>query len=154
MKKPSFDRVIWIVLDGVGAGALPDAQEYGDLGSNTLGNLAKAFQKKEGRTIQLPHLKSLGLGNITEIDGVAPLKAGEGKGGYGKALEQSRGKDTTSGHWEMAGLVVTRPFPVYPDGFPASVIERWVKENDLPGILGNKAASGTEIITELGEEHL
>src|SRR4051812_5752890 len=100
----NFDRVILIVLDGVGAGELPDAKSYGDTGSNTLGNLARAFHQKTGRSLQLPHLASWGIGNITSMEGVAPA-SGKGEGAFGRAIERSRGKDTTSGHWEMAGLV-------------------------------------------------
>jgi phosphopentomutase len=149
-----FDRVIWVVLDGVGAGALPDADEYGDENSNTLGNLAKAFTEKTGRNLMIPHLCSLGLNQITEMKGTELVPEGQGKGFFGKAEERSRAKDTTSGHWEMAGLVVSKPFPTYPHGFSDEIVNRWVKENNLPGILGNKPASGTEIIAELGEEHL
>lgn len=149
-----FDRVILVVLDGVGAGELPDADTYADQGSNTLGNLARALKEKTGRTLCIPNLARLGIGNITSIAGVAPLRAGEGAGAYGKARELSNGKDTTSGHWEMAGLVVEKPFQTYPDGFTDAIIARWVKECGLPGILGNKAASGTEIIEELGREHM
>jgi phosphopentomutase len=147
-------RVIWIVLDGVGAGELPDAAVYGDRGSNTLGNLSRAFKAKTGRALQLPNLENWGLANITHMEGLSPRADGHGFGAYGRAIEQSRGKDTTSGHWEMAGLVVSKPFTVYANGFPAEVVERWVQENNLPGVLGNKAASGTEILTELGEEHM
>ncbi len=147
-------RVIWIVLDGVGAGELPDAALYGDRGSNTLGNLSRAFKAKTGRNLQLPNLENWGLANVTHMEGLSPRADGHGFGAYGRAMEQSRGKDTTSGHWEMAGLVVSKPFAVYPDGFPAAIVDRWVKENGLPGVLGNKAASGTEIIEELGPEHL
>ncbi|MBS1961617.1 MAG: phosphopentomutase [Bdellovibrionales bacterium] len=149
-----FDRVILVVLDGVGAGELPDAKAYGDTDSNTLGNLARVLKEKTGRTLNLPNLGRLGIGNITSIAGVAPKKAGEGAGAFGKARELSNGKDTTSGHWEMAGLVVEQPFRTYPDGFSAEVMAAWVKECGLPGYLGNKAASGTEIIEELGREHL
>ena len=149
-----FKRVIWIVLDGVGAGELPDARDYHDEGSNTLSNLARAFQTKMGRNLKLPQLEALGLGHITAMKGVLPLPLDQGQGAFGKASEKSLGKDTTSGHWEMAGLVQTQAFPTYPQGFPSSIVDRWVRENHLPGILGNKTASGTEIISELGEEHL
>ena len=155
MNPTSFDRVIWIVLDGVGAGELPDASTYGDTGSNTLGNLSRKL--KGGRKLNLPNMAAWGLGNITSIDGVpaaTALNKNSGSGAFGKATELSRGKDTTSGHWEMAGLVVKTPFETFPNGFPKAVIDRWIKENDLPGILGNKVASGTEIIDELGPEHL
>jgi phosphopentomutase len=151
---PLFRRVFWIVLDGVGAGELPDAADYKDLGSNTLGNLAKAYKAKTGQALQLPHFESLGLGNITPMEGVKSLQEGMGSGAYGKAVELSRGKDTTSGHWEMAGLVLTQPFTTYPNGFPKEVLDRWVRENQLPGVLGNISASGTTIIDELGPEHI
>jgi len=149
-----FDRVIWIILDGVGAGELPDAPAYGDQGSDTLGNLSRAFRTRHGRELRLPHLQSLGLGNLTAITGVPPLKEGEGRGAFGKATERSSGKDTTSGHWEMAGLVVSKPFKTFENGFAPDVLARWVKENGLPGFLGNCAASGTEIIEKLGIEHV
>jgi phosphopentomutase len=152
--RPKLKRVIWVVLDGVGAGQLPDAPQYGDIGSDTLGNLARVYLAKKGRGLHLPHLEKWGIGNLTSIEGVAPLKAGQGEGAYGKATEQSLGKDTTSGHWEMAGLVVSKAFATYPNGFEQAVVDRWVKENQLPGILGNKSASGTEIIEELGPEHM
>jgi phosphopentomutase len=153
-KLPVLQRVICVVLDGVGAGELPDAADYGDRGSNTLGNLARVYSKKTGRPLQLPNLEAWGLGNITSIEGVSPRKLGQGEGAFGRAKEQSRGKDTTSGHWEMAGLVLKKPFTTYTQGFSKEVIDRWLKENQLPGYLGNKSASGTEIIEELGEEHM
>lgn len=147
-------RVIWIILDGVGAGELPDAPAYGDSGSDTLGNLARAFRTQTGRTLQLPHLQKWGIGNLTPIEGVAACAPGQGEGAFGKAIEKSRGKDTTSGHWEMTGLIVEKAFPTYPNGFPQDAIERWCRENNLPGVLGNKSASGTEILVELGAEHV
>lgn len=149
-----FDRVIWVVLDGVGAGELPDAKDYGDSGSNTLGNLARVFKQKTGRILNLPNLEAWGLGNITEIDGVPARWSGKGEGAFGRAVELSRGKDTTAGHWEMAGLVVKKAFTTYPNGFSKEVIDRWCRENSLPGVLGNCVASGTQIIDELGPEHL
>ena len=152
--QPRFDRVFWVVLDGVGAGELPDARLYGDHGSNTLGNLSRAFREKTGATLQIPHLSALGIGNITPMEGVPLCETGQGRGAYGRAVELSLGKDTTSGHWEMAGLVVKKAFATFPQGFPAERIHEWVRENDLPGFLGNKAASGTEIIEELGQEHM
>ncbi|MCM2278766.1 MAG: phosphopentomutase [Oligoflexia bacterium] len=149
-----FDRVVLIVLDGVGAGELPDAQLYGDHGSNTLANLARTLKCQEGRPLRLPNLQALGLGNLTPMEGVPARNPGEGEGAFGRALEKSRGKDTTSGHWEMAGLIVTKPFKTFPAGFPADIVDRWIRENRLPGVLGNRTASGTEIIQELGEEHV
>ena len=150
--KGDFNRVFLIVLDGVGAGELPDAQLYGDHGANTLGNLSRAFKAKTGRTMRLPTMESWGLGSITLMEGLEPSQ--NGTGAFGKLLEQSRGKDTSSGHWEMAGLIVAKPFVTFPEGFPRDVVEQWIRENQLPGVLGNKAASGTEIIDELGREHL
>lgn len=152
--KNSFDRVILIILDGVGAGELPDARVYGDHGSNTLGNLSRKYKESAGRTLTLPNLTAWGLGNITPIEGISVRTEGTGEGAFGRAVEKSKGKDTTSGHWEMAGLVVNQAFRTFPDGFSKEILDRWVAENNLPGILGNKAASGTEIIVELGEEHL
>lgn len=154
MSVPGFDRVILVVLDGVGAGELPDAPAYGDQGSNTLGNLSRAFGAKAGRKLQIPNLEAWGIGNITSMDGVRAIAAGQGEGAFGKAAELSLGKDTTSGHWEMAGLVVRKAFATYPTGFSKEIVDRWVKENDLPGVLGNCTASGTEIIDQLGEEHM
>lgn len=150
----TFKRVVLVVLDGVGAGEAPDATQYGDQGANTLSNLAREFARKSGRTLNLPHLQELGLGNITPIQGVAPLQRGQGRGAFGRAMEASLGKDTTSGHWEMAGLVVKKAFATFPQGFPAMIVDRWCAENNLPGVLGNKSASGTEIIEELGQEHM
>ena len=154
----TFDRVFWVILDGVGAGELPDAQLYGDRGSNTLGNLSRAYRATHGRVLQLPNMAAWGLGNITPMEGIHPQPAGAGKAGangaFGRAVEKSLGKDTTSGHWEMAGLVVTKAFATFPTGFPQEVVDRWCRENGLPGVLGNKTASGTTIIDELGPEHL
>ncbi len=149
-----FDRVIWVVLDGVGAGELPDAEAYGDIGSNTLGNLARELPKKANRKLKLPNLEAWGLGNITSIEGVPPRDAGQGEAAYGRAIELSNGKDTTSGHWEMAGLIVKKAFTTYPNGFSKEVLDGWCKENNLPGVLGNKSASGTDILDELGLEHM
>jgi len=138
-------RVIIIVLDSLGVGALPDAASYGDTGSDTLGNMASALGG-----LSLPCMESLGLGNIGEFAGIAKV-SGCG-GAYGKMAEASPGKDTTTGHWEMAGILLGHPFPTYPDGFPPEVISAF---KDIIGtdILGNKPASGTEIIAELGEKH-
>ena len=149
-----FDRVLWIVLDGLGAGELPDADQYGDRGANTLGNLARSLYQRHGRTLCIPGLERLGIGNVTHVEGVPPRAPGDGEGACGRATEQSAGKDTSTGHWELAGLILREPFPVFPRGFQQEVVDRWVRENGLPGALGNKPASGTEIIVELGEEHL
>ncbi|MEL7567819.1 MAG: phosphopentomutase [Dehalobacterium sp.] len=139
-------RVMLIVLDSAGIGALPDAHLYGDECSNTLCNLSRAVGG-----LKLPNLAQLGLGNIAEILGVAP--APKPLAAYGRMAERSPGKDTTTGHWEMSGIILDRPFPTYPEGFPREIIEQF--ENEIgTKVLGNKAASGTEIIKELGEEHL
>lgn len=134
-------------------GELPDAAQFGDTGSNTLAHTAEAKSKK-GEALKIPNLVSLGAANLTPLPGVKPLAKGEGHGAFGKCEEKSRGKDTTSGHWEIAGLVTDIPFKTFPQGFPQEAVDRWVKENSLPGILGNTTASGTEIIKDLGDEHL
>lgn len=139
-------RAIIIVLDSVGIGELPDAADYGDRGSNTLGNIAKA---REG--LNLPHLQALGLGNIAPIQGVKPSLAP--KACYGKMAELSPGKDTTTGHWEMAGIVLEKAFPTFPKGFPQTFIQAFEKKIGRR-VLGNEVASGTEIIQRLGEEHV
>ncbi|MGI8904955.1 MAG: phosphopentomutase [Candidatus Sumerlaeaceae bacterium] len=140
-------RAIIIVLDGVGIGELPDAAEFGDVGSNTLGNLSHAFA--DG--LHLPNMGKLGLGNIATIRGVPadPMAVGA----WGKCAEASRGKDTTTGHWEIAGIISSTPFPTYPHGFPDAVI-RAVEERIGVGTLGNVVASGTEIIQLLGDAHM
>ncbi len=139
-------RAILLLLDGVGVGELPDAAAYGDEGSNTLVNMAKAVGG-----LNLPTLQRLGLGNIAPIEGVpatvTPLAC------YGKMREVSAGKDTTTGHWEIAGIIRTKPFPTYPNGFPPEIIEAFEQAIGRK-VLGNKPASGTAIIEELGEEHL
>lgn len=139
-------RVIWIVLDSVGMGELPDAGDYGDVGSNTLGNIAKAAGLK------LPNMRRLGLGNIDGMVGIEPVN--EPEGCYGRLAELSKGKDTTTGHWEMVGIISSSPFPTYPDGFPQDIIDAFCKAAKVEGVLGNCVASGTEIIERLGEEHL
>ena len=142
----NINRAIIVVLDSVGIGELPDAKDYGDLGADTLGNIAK-----EMNGLNLPNLEKLGLGKIKDIKGLdSNLKA---QGAYGKMAEASVGKDTTTGHWELAGLISKSPFPTYPDGFPDEVIEEFEKQIGSE-ILGNKAASGTVIIEELIDEHL
>jgi len=141
-----FERVVLIVLDSCGVGELPDAFKYGDQGSNTLVNTAKAVGE-----LHLPNLQRLGLGNIASISGVESQK--EPLASYGKMAEVSPGKDSTSGHWEMTGVILKTPFPVYPQGFPEELIKRFEKAIGTE-VLGNKPASGTEIIKELGEEHL
>jgi phosphopentomutase len=139
-------RAIVLVLDSVGVGALPDAAAYGDEGSNTLGNTARAVGG-----LSMPNLGALGLGNVIEIAGVASTESP--KACWGKCAEASAGKDTTTGHWEMMGLRLERAFPTYPDGFPAEVMDAFMRETGL-GWLGNYPASGTVIIQELGDEHV
>lgn len=140
-----FGRVIWIVLDSVGIGEMPDAAAYGDKGSDTLGNIARQ------RALQLPNLCRLGLANIRPLTGLAAVA--EPAAAYGKCTLASPGKDTTTGHWEMAGIHLAKPFPLFPKGFPREVMEPFETCIGRRAI-GNKAASGTEIIKELGEEHV
>lgn len=135
-------RVIILVCDGLGVGAAPDAAAYGDAGSDTLGHVL------ERHPTPLPNLEGLGLLAL-----LTPPRGGARTGARGKALELSAGKDTTTGHWEMMGLVTERPFPLYPDGFPSEIVEPFERYAGKK-VLGNKAASGTEIIAELGPEHL
>jgi phosphopentomutase len=138
-------RACVIVLDAVGAGELPDAHEYGDEGSNTLGNVAKAVGG-----LDLPNLEQLGLGNIEDLEGCPPLEHAPAVAG--RLFERSKGKDTTTGHWELMGIVTPVAMPTYSHGFPSDVIEEFAHRTGR-GVIGNKAASGTEIIQELGEEH-
>ena len=142
----NIKRVIVIVLDGVGAGEAPDAAAYGDVGSNSLGNTAKAVGG-----LKLPNMGKLGLGHITNILGVPPQE--KPSGCYGKMQPKSAGKDTISGHWELMGIHLDKPLPTYPNGFPQSVLDEFKKRTGKD-VLGNKAASGTEILVELGEEHI
>jgi phosphopentomutase len=140
-----FDRVIWVVLDSVGIGPLPDAAEYGDVGRTTLGHIA------ESRALRLPTLVELGLGNIAPL---AHLReAAAPRAFFGKGATHSPGKDTTTGHWEMAGVWLAQAFPVYKHGFPQEIIGAFEAEIGR-GTLGNKPASGTEILKELGAEHV
>ncbi|MGH9858956.1 MAG: phosphopentomutase [Candidatus Acidiferrales bacterium] len=166
-----FHRIIWIVLDSVGIGPLPDAGEYGDVpqpapsapsaasggdgdewraGRNTLGHIARERARMRA-PLRVPNMAALGLGNIAGLEGIAPAAAPEGC--YGKGATRSPGKDTTTGHWEMAGIWLDQAFPVYPHGFPPGVIAQFEHEIGRKTI-GNKPASGTEIIKELGEEHV
>ena len=137
-------RIFWIVLDSVGAGALPDAALYGDAGANTLGHII------ENAAPQLPNMENMGLGLIENVGGNKPVN---GAGAYGRAAELSAGKDTTTGHWELTGLKLEKPFPTYPEGFPPEVIGAFEAAIGTK-TLGNYPASGTAILDELGEEHL
>ncbi len=136
-----------IVLDGVGIGELPDATDYNDVGSNTLKNISEVVGG-----LNLPNLEKFGLGNIENLKGVARVQ--NPLASFGKMQEVSIGKDSTSGHWEIGGLKVDFKFPVYPDGFPEDIINKFMQETGVKGVLGNKPASGTQIIQELGDEHV
>ena len=138
-------RACVIVLDAVGAGELPDAASYGDEGSNTLGNVARAVGG-----LDLPALEALGLGNVMPLEGCPPQPGAPAVAG--RLFERSKGKDTTTGHWELMGVVTPTAMPTYPHGFPHDVIDPFMN-GTARGVLGNKVASGTEIIDELGEEH-
>ncbi|HEY3614562.1 MAG TPA: phosphopentomutase [Gaiellales bacterium] len=138
-------RAFIVVLDAVGAGELPDAAAFGDEGSNTLANVARAVGG-----LDLPNLQALGFGNVLPLEGCAPSEAAPSVAG--RLLERSLGKDTTVGHWEIAGIVTERAFPTYPDGFPQDVLDAFTAATGR-GVIGNVAASGTEIIERLGEEH-
>ena len=141
-----FNRITLIVLDGAGIGAMPDAPAWGDAGSDTFGHIC------ESRQLNLPNLQGLGLGNIRPLAGVPAIA--DPRGGYGKCALKSNGKDTTTGHWEMAGIILERAFPTYPKGFPQPLIDEFIAKTSVPGILGNIPASGTEIIKDLGDEHV
>ena len=142
-----FKRIIWIILDSVGIGEAPDADAFGDVGADTLGHIIKT----RGH-IQIPYLEQLGLFSIDGTSlpsmGVIPI------GAYGKAKELSNGKDTTTGHWEMAGIHTKQAFPTYPMGFPEELMKEFVKRTGCKGYLGNIVASGTQIINELGNDHM
>jgi len=142
---PHFDRVIWVVLDSVGIGALPDAADYDDTGRSTLGHIAEA------RPLRIPNLVQLGLANIAPLKHLSPPATP--RASYGKGATVSPGKDTTTGHWEMAGVWLDQAFPVYKHGFPPEIITAFEAQIGRKTI-GNKPASGTEIIKELGEEHV
>ena len=137
---------IIVLLDGVGVGELPDANKFGDVGSSTLPNIAKAVNG-----LTLLNLQKLGIGNIVEIQGIE--KVSSPLASFGKMNEKAPGKDSVSGHWEIAGLELDFDFPYYPDGFPKRILDKFLELTGYKGILGNKAASGTEIIIELGDEH-
>jgi len=145
MSMQPFTRVVWIVLDSVGIGALPDAADYGDVGRTTLGHIA------ESRPLRIPTLVRMGLANIAPLPHLS--RAASPMAGYGKGATHSPGKDTTTGHWEMAGVWLDQAFPVYPHGFPREIIDEFERQIGRE-TLGNKPASGTEIIKELGEEHV
>ena len=139
-------RAVILILDGVGIGEAPDAPDYGDAGSDTLGNLARAT----GGGLKLPHLERLGLGNIRSLDGVAPRR--DATGAWGTMRPASAGKDSTTGHWEIAGVHLPRPFPTFPNGFPQEVIEKFAGATGR-GVIGNIVGSGTDVIDRYGDQH-
>jgi phosphopentomutase len=142
----AVSRVLLIILDSVGCGDAPDADLYLDTGSNTLSNISKVVGG-----LRLPHMGSLGLGNLVELEGVPPIS--QALGAFGRLTEVSAGKDTTTGHWELAGIPLEKPFPTYPNGFPRELMQEFETRVGR-GTIGNYPASGTEIIQQLGEEHL
>jgi phosphopentomutase len=141
-----FGRICLMVLDSAGIGEMPDAADWGDAGADTIGHILA------GRAVALPNLQRLGLGNIRPLAGLPAVEAPIGS--YGKCTLKSNGKDTTTGHWEMAGIILDKAFPTYPGGFPPRIIDQFIERSRVPGVLGNVPASGTEIIKELGEEHV
>jgi phosphopentomutase len=141
-----FNRIVLMVLDSAGIGEMPDAADWGDAGADTLGHIL------ESRPVDLPNLQKLGLGNIRPLKDLPAIE--NPIGGYGKCTLLSNGKDTTTGHWEMAGIVLKKAFPTFPQGFPERIINEFVSEARVPGVLANVPASGTEIIRQFGEEHV
>ena len=141
-----FNRICLVILDSVGIGEMPDAQSWGDKGADTLGSVLKS------RKVNLPNMQRLGLGNIRELSGLPAVE--NPTGSYGKCALKSNGKDTTTGHWEIAGIVLERAFPTFPNGFPREIIDEFTAKAEVPGVLGNTVASGTEIIKQFGEEHI
>ncbi len=147
-------RVIFIVLDSVGLTEAPDAKKFGDVGASTLGTLYR-HRKSQGKVFATPNLNLLGLDDLLfrhKISTTAP--ATKKIGSWGTLEEISAGKDTSSGHWEFAAIPQPKAFPIFPNGFPESLLQEWCAKNNLPGVLGNKVASGTDIMTELGSEHM
>ncbi|HEY8560996.1 MAG TPA: phosphopentomutase [Pyrinomonadaceae bacterium] len=141
-----FNRIVLMVLDSAGIGEMPDAAAWGDAGADTLGHIL------ESRPVALPNLRRLGLGNIRPLKDLPAIE--NPLGNFGKCTLKSNGKDTTTGHWEMAGIILKKAFPTFPEGFPPRIIDRFVEKADLPGVLANVPASGTEIIKRFGEEHM
>ncbi len=143
----SFQRVILLIIDACGIGELPDAAAYDDDGAATIPNVAAAVGG-----LSLTHLEQLGLGRLADIAGLSSEM--EASGAFGRMMEQAPGKDSTTGHWELAGYILPTPLPLFPHGFPDDLVDRFVAETGIPGVLGNETASGTEIIARLGAEHL
>ncbi|MDM8128322.1 phosphopentomutase [Paraclostridium benzoelyticum] len=141
-----MSRVIWMIIDSVGIGALPDSEKFGDVNVNTLGNIVKNY-----KDIKLPNMLKLGLGNIDGIDSLEGVESPIGV--FGRASEVSKGKDTTTGHWEMTGVLVETPFRTYENGFPKEIIDEFERKTNRK-VIGNKPASGTAILDELGEQQM
>jgi len=141
-----FNRIVLMVLDSAGIGEMPDAADWGDAGADTLGHIL------ESRKVNLPNLQKLGLANIRPLQNLPAIE--NPTGGYGKCTLFSNGKDTTTGHWEMAGIILKKAFPTFPEGFPERIISQFVSAARVPGVLANVPASGTEIIKQFGEEHI
>ncbi len=141
-----FGRICLIIMDSAGIGEMPDSASWGDAGSNTIGHVLAS------RKVNLPNLQQLGLGNIHPLENLPPLE--ETIGNYGKCTLKSNGKDTTTGHWEIAGIILEKAFPTFPQGFPQRIINEFVEKTKVPGVLANVPASGTEIIKQFGEEHI
>jgi phosphopentomutase len=144
--EPKFNRIVLIILDSAGIGEMPDSAVWGDAGADTIGNILKS------RKVNLPNLQKLGLGNIKNLNELPALE--NPIGNYGKCTLKSNGKDTTTGHWEIAGIVMEKAFPTFPQGFPQRIIDKFVAETNVPGVLANVPASGTEIIKQFGVEHI
>lgn len=141
-----FKRIVLMVLDSAGIGEMPDAESWGDKGADTLGNILKS------RKVELPNLQKMGLGNIRPLENLPAIQ--NPVGSFGKCTLKSNGKDTTTGHWEMAGIVLKKAFPTFPEGFPERIIKEFTERAKVPGVLANVPASGTEIIKQFGEEHM
>ena len=144
--KTKFNRIVLVVLDSAGIGEMPDSASWGDAGADTLGHIL------ESRKVNLPHLQKMGLGNIRPLQDLEAIE--NPIGNFGKCTLKSNGKDTTTGHWEMAGIILTKAFPTFPQGFPQRIIDQFTEKANVPGVLANVPASGTLIIKEFGEEHL
>ena len=141
-----FKRICLMILDSAGIGEMPDSAAWGDAGADTIGNILKS------RKVNLPNLQKLGLGNIKDLNELPAIE--NPSGNYGKCTLKSNGKDTTTGHWEIAGIVMEKAFPTFPQGFPQRIIDKFVAETNVPGVLANVPASGTEIIKQFGDEHM
>jgi phosphopentomutase len=141
-----FKRVCLMILDSVGIGEMPDSENWGDKGADTIGNILKT------RKVNLPNLQKLGLGNIRNLNDLPSVE--NPVGNYGKCALKSNGKDTTTGHWEIAGIILEKAFPTFPNGFPKDVIEEFTAQAKVPGVLANVPASGTEVIKQFGAEHI